>query len=100
MPDRLRRGSDGNCPDRRPALPQSGVHEATTFPLAYYRAFFLERRYGLSLEPLGRWLRDHAKAAALGLVVGLAGAEIVYFALSLTPAWWWLVAPRFVVLRL
>jgi STE24 endopeptidase len=68
------------------------VHESTTFPLAYYRGFFLERRYGLSSEPLGGWLRDHAKAAALGLALGLAGAEIVYFALSVTPAWWWLAS--------
>jgi STE24 endopeptidase len=68
------------------------VHESTTFPLAFYRGFFLEQRYGLSSEPLRRWLRDHAKASGIGLILGLAGAEIVYFTLSVTPAWWWLAS--------
>ncbi|MEP6916645.1 MAG: M48 family metalloprotease, partial [Acidobacteriota bacterium] len=68
------------------------VHELTTFPLAFYRGYFLEQRYGLSSEPLGTWLRDHAKAAALTLVFAAAAAETVSFALSVTPAWWWLVA--------
>jgi STE24 endopeptidase len=68
------------------------VHEATTFPLAFYRGFFLERRYQLSSESFGTWLRDDAKGAALGLALGLVGAEIVYFALSAAPEWWWLAS--------
>src|SRR4051812_35492602 len=68
------------------------VHEATALPLTFYRSFLLERRYGLSSEPLAVWVRDHAKAVGLGLLLGLAGAEIVYFAMSVSPEWWWLAS--------
>ncbi len=66
--------------------------EAVGLPLAFYRTFVLERRYGLSSEPARTWLRDHIKAVALSVVFGIAGAEIVYFAMSAWPAWWWLAA--------
>jgi STE24 endopeptidase len=68
------------------------VQEATTFPIVFYRDFFLERRYGLSSEPFGAWLRDHAKASAIGLVLGIAGAEVVYFLMRGLPTWWWLAS--------
>jgi STE24 endopeptidase len=68
------------------------VQEATAFPLTYYRGFFLEHRYGLSSETPGRWLRDHAKAAAIGLLLAVAGAEVVYFLLVVLPSWWWLAS--------
>ena len=68
------------------------LHEIFAFPVTVYRGFILERRYGLSSEPFGVWLRDHLKAAALGLALGLGGAEIVYASLRIAPAWWWLLS--------
>ena len=68
------------------------VQEATAFPLVFYRSCFLERRYGLSSEPFGIWLRDHAKASAIGLVLAIAGAEVVYALMRGLPAWWWLAS--------
>ena len=68
------------------------VHELVAFPLAFYRGFVLERRYGLSFEPLRAWLRDHWKASALGVAFGLAGAEVVYASLDVAPSWWWLLS--------
>ena len=70
----------------------AAVQEATAFPLRYYRGFFLEHHYGLSSETHGHWLRDHAKAAALGLAIAVAGAEVVYFLLTTWPDWWWLAS--------
>jgi STE24 endopeptidase len=70
----------------------AAVQEATAFPLRYYRGFFLEHHYGLSSETHGHWLRDHAKAAALALVIAVAGAEVVYFLLTIWPEWWWLAS--------
>ena len=70
----------------------AAVQEATAFPLRYYRGFFLEHHYGLSSETHGHWLRDHAKAAALGLAIAVAGAEVVYFLLTTWPEWWWLAS--------
>lgn len=68
------------------------VQEATALPLFFYRSFFLERRYGLSTEAFGAWMRDQAKASALGLVLAIVGAEVVYLFLHLAPTWWWLVS--------
>lgn len=70
----------------------AAVQEATALPLAYYRGFFLEHRYGLSSETPGRWLRDHAKATALGVLIAVAGAEVVYLLLTVLPVWWWLAS--------
>ena len=70
----------------------AAVQEATALPMTYYRGFFLEQRYGLSSETLGRWLRDHAKAAALGVLLAAAGAQVVYFLLVEIPGWWWLAS--------
>jgi Zn-dependent protease with chaperone function len=66
------------------------LQEAVVLPVAWYRSFLLERRYGLSSEPLASWLADHAKAAGLGLALAVGGGLFVYFALSASPTWWWL----------
>lgn len=70
----------------------AAIQELFAFPLAIYRGFFLERRYGLSSEPFSAWLRDHAKAAGLGFILGFAGAEVVYASLRIAPSWWWLLS--------
>ena len=64
------------------------LQEAMALPVALYRSFLLERRFGLSSEGLGAWLTDHAKASALGLALALAGALFVYLSLAAWPAWW------------
>jgi Zn-dependent protease with chaperone function len=74
------------------------LQETLTFPLSWYQGFLLERRYGLSLERFGGWLRDHLKAVGLGLVLSVAGAEAVYVSMQLTPAWWWLLSAASFVL--
>jgi len=66
------------------------LQESLTFPLVLYQGFLLERRYGLSLERFGGWLRDHLKAVGLGFILSVAAAEGVYLALRLAPTWWWL----------
>jgi Zn-dependent protease with chaperone function len=68
------------------------LQETLAFPLAFYHGFFLDRRYGLSVEPPAAWFRDHAKAMGLGLILAIAGAEVVYAAVRVSPAWWWLIA--------
>jgi STE24 endopeptidase len=68
------------------------LHEALAFPVAVYHGFTLDRRYGLSAVPFSGWLRDHAKAAGLGLVLAIAGAEIAIGSIHLSPRWWWLIS--------
>jgi Zn-dependent protease with chaperone function len=66
------------------------VNEAVGLPLAFYSGFWLERRYGLSNESLAGWARDQLKALALGVVLGGAAAELVYWLMHASPDRWWL----------
>lgn len=61
-------------------------------PLAFWRGYLHERRWGFSTQSLGGWASDRAKGVAIGLVLtalpmlGLIGAVRVF------PSWWPLVA--------
>lgn len=68
------------------------IHEAGEWPIAFYRGFLLERRYGLSTESFRHWLVDQAKGAAIGAALSLAGFSALYAAMRRFPGWWWLVA--------
>ena len=68
------------------------LNEIGSFPLSFYSGFLLERRYGLSREPLGRWLLDQAKSFAIGFVLSSVAAAIVYGFIRLSPDRWWLPA--------
>jgi STE24 endopeptidase len=69
------------------AMQEFGVLQAN-----FFSGHILERRYGLSRQPAARWLRDHAKAAAVSLVFSALAAAWVYAWLAASPAWWWLPA--------
>jgi STE24 endopeptidase len=68
------------------------VLELGTLLFSLYRGFLLERRYGLSTETVGHWLKDHAKAVAIGVLFAELGAAFVYFVLRAWPASWWAMA--------
>ena len=68
------------------------VFDAATLPFSFYRGFFLERRYGLSTETMGHWLKDHAKAVLIGILFAEVGAIFVYFTLRSWPGYWWAIA--------
>jgi STE24 endopeptidase len=66
------------------------VNEAGSLPIGFYGGFFLERRYGLSRQPLGEWFGDQLKAFALNVAFGAVAASIVYFFVRRSAAGWWL----------
>jgi STE24 endopeptidase len=68
------------------------LSELVHLPFAFYHGVVLERRYGLSTETSGRWLRDHFKAAAIVLIVLSTAGVLVVWLLRSTPALWWLFA--------
>jgi STE24 endopeptidase len=73
-------------------LAVGGVQTLLTCPLDVLAGFVLPRRAGLSTQTLGGWLRDRAKAFAVGGLLGLLAVEVVYALLRWSPAWWWLWA--------
>jgi STE24 endopeptidase len=68
------------------------VHEVGEWPIAFYRTFLLEHRYGLSTESLRRWVADQLKEVALGAGLSLAGFSALYLCMRHWPEWWWLAA--------
>jgi STE24 endopeptidase len=68
------------------------LNELGSLPLGFYSGFLLERRYGLSSEPLGRWLFDQVKSFAIGLVLSSIAAAIIYSLIRVSPDGWWLPA--------
>jgi len=68
------------------------VIELVTLPFAFQLGWRLERKYGLSRETSGAWLRDQAKGFAVGLPIAVGAAEIVYFSARSWPQVWWVPA--------
>ena len=68
------------------------LHESLFLPIAFYRGFALERRYGLAVELPRHWFSDHVRSSVLGLAFGLVGAAFVYILIGQLPTWWWVVA--------
>ena len=89
---------------RRRRAPYDGVvalgWELVSFPFAFYRAFLLERKYGLPPERLATWLEDHAKALGRGFALTTIAGLAVFGAMALAGDSWWIVgAPRRARLR-
>jgi len=58
----------------------AALTELVHLPFAFYYGVVLERRYGLSTETPGRWLKDHFKAAVIALIVLVVAGVLVAWA--------------------
>ncbi len=72
-------------------LALTAIAQALSFPLDLYKGHLLEHRFGLSRQTCFSWLKDWLKALGLSFALGLAGAELIYFALRRYPETWWLM---------
>ena len=68
------------------------LHEMGALPLAFLGGYRVERRYGLSTEPPGAWLRGQLKSVGLGLILSAGAASVVYACIRWSPERWWLPA--------
>ena len=68
------------------------LSELGNVQIGFYAGFLLERRYGLSNERFGAWLRDRVKALGIGLIFGSVGALILYTLMTASHEWWWLTS--------
>jgi STE24 endopeptidase len=68
------------------------LHEIVGFPLAAYSSVVLERRYGLSTEPVRVWVLDQVKSMGIALALGAGAASLIYAFIRRWPEQWWLPA--------
>lgn len=61
-------------------------------PLAWYKTFRLEERFGFNKMTLGLWLSDGVKGALVGGAMGLPIAALVLWLMQAAGGLWWLWA--------
>jgi len=67
-----------------------GAYAVLNLPLGYYSGFILPHSFGQSNQTLKDWVVDQLKGLAIGAPLGLLMLELLYLALRLTGASWWL----------
>src|SRR5438105_8732773 len=67
----------------------TGLFKAFDLPLGFYSGYVIEHRFGLSRQTVAGWLRDQMKGLGLGVLLSLAGAEVIYKLLRSQPDRWW-----------
>ncbi len=65
---------------------------AALLPLDFYSGFALEKRFGLSAQPLGRWVADALKKFTLSLILFTFTATALLTFIDRFPRIWWVVA--------
>jgi STE24 endopeptidase len=66
------------------------VVAAVSFPLGWFRGYYLERRFGFMRQSFSSWLVDYIKHSLLSLIVAVLAGEILYGLLDFSPFYWWL----------
>jgi len=61
-------------------------------PLAWYRAFVIEERFGFNRMTLRLWIADLVKGALVGAAFGVPLVTLVLWLMEKAGAWWWLYA--------
>jgi STE24 endopeptidase len=61
-------------------------------PIAFWRGYFHERRWGFSTQTLGGWLSDRAKGVAIGMALTVIPMFGLIASVHVFPSWWPLVA--------
>jgi len=65
---------------------------AATLPLAWYRTFVIEQRFGFNRMTFRLWLADVAKSVLVGALLGIPLLTLVLWLMSRAGTLWWLYA--------
>jgi STE24 endopeptidase len=68
------------------------ILDLVRLPLAFWRGFVRERRWGFSTQTAGAWALDHVKGFVVGAVLTSAALLALIASTHLFPSWWPLVA--------
>ena len=65
---------------------------ALSLPLAWFRTFVLEQRFGFNRTTLGLWIADIVKSTLIAAALGVPLLTLVLWLMVRAGAWWWLGA--------
>jgi STE24 endopeptidase len=68
------------------------IFKLIELPLAFYSGYVIEHRFHLSRQTFAEWIKDQLKSLAIGIPLGVAAVEVVYYFLRVHPESWWLYA--------
>jgi STE24 endopeptidase len=63
-----------------------------SLPLAWYRTFVIEERFGFNRTTLSLWIRDLVKGALVAAALGVPLLALVLWLMARAGQWWWLYA--------
>ncbi len=65
------------------------LYALLNLPLDFYAGYLREHQYGLSTQPLGRWLGNYVKGMIVTLVIAVSFVWVFYLLLKKSPKRWW-----------
>ena len=66
------------------------VSSILSFPVSYYSGFYLEHKYNLSNQTVGKWVWESFKGLLVSLIIGIPILLLFYFSLNQFGDIWWL----------
>jgi len=61
-------------------------------PLAYYRGYIIEHRFGLSNQTLTMWFSDYLKENGISILISSLGMTGIYALMIYIPKYWWIIS--------
>ncbi len=61
-------------------------------PLAYYRGYIIEYRFGLSNQTLAMWFSDYLKENGISILIFSLGMMGIYALMVYIPKYWWIIS--------
>lgn len=61
-------------------------------PLAYYRGYIIEYRFGLSNQTLAMWFSDYLKENGISILISSLGMTGIYALMVYIPKYWWIIS--------
>ncbi|MBC8390661.1 MAG: M48 family metallopeptidase [Actinobacteria bacterium] len=61
-------------------------------PLAYFRGYIIEHRFGLSNQTIAMWFSDYLKENGISILISSLGITGIYTLMVYIPKYWWIIS--------
>ncbi len=66
------------------------IQSCVTLPLGFYSGYYIEHKYNLSNQTIGRWAWEHVKGMLIGLPLVIGVLLLLYYCMNEYGMMWWL----------